>query len=163
MPEQGLVMRITLLLLAFFGSCQLFGQNSAKKNMAYAEVFGNGLLLSANYERQLSDKPGFGLHLGIGLGGNKPAIPLGMVYLVDLKKEKSFIETGMGVCFAERDFLDDSFAKPLTNEYQAAYIPSLGYRHHSRSGLMWKLIYSPFFSKERSEWLFFGGAVGWRF
>lgn len=156
-------MRIIIFLLIFFGSCQLNAQKPFEKNMAYAEIFGNGLILSANYERQLSAKPGLGLHLGLGLGGEKPAIPMGITYLMDIGKQRSFIETGLGVCLAERDVLDDTFAQPPTNTYQPAFIPSAGYRHHTRYGLMWKLIYSPFFSKERSEWVYFGVAAGWRF
>lgn len=142
---------------------QVQAQTKFKKHTIYAEVLGNGVVLSANYELQLSNKPGFGIHAGIGLGGVKPAIPLGMTYLIKIGKQKSFIETGIGITLGEKDLWDDNITQLTSNPYQPAFIPSVGYRHHTTYGLMWKLTYSPFFNKENNEPAFFGVSVGWRF
>lgn len=156
-------MKKILVILLLATAMQVQAQNKFKKHSIYAEVLGNGIILSANYELQLSNKPGFGIHAGIGLAGVMPAIPLGMTYLVKIGKQKSFIETGIGITFAEKDLWDDNKTQLPSNPYQVAFIPSLGYRHHSPYGLMWKLIYSPFFNKENNEPGFFGASVGWRF
>ena len=55
-----------------------------------------------NYEKQLSDKPGFGLHFGVGLAGDKPSFPFGAKYLFQLGKQRSFLEIGAGVILMER-------------------------------------------------------------
>lgn len=138
-------------------------QKAFRRNTAYAELLGNGPVLSVNYELQTCNKPGWGIHAGIGLGGYKPAIPLGVIYLVNLGKQKSFLETGLGVTLAEEDVWSTKQVNTDANPYQPAFIPSVGYRHHTPYGLMWKFIYSPFFHKKRSEWKFFGASVGWRF
>ena len=152
-----------IFIVAVITVTQLQAQKSFKRNTAYAEILGNGMMISANYEYQLGSNPGFGLHIGIGLGGDKPAVPLGVKYLIDLGNKKSFIETGLGVTFAERGMWDEKLQNQNTNPYQPGFIPSIGYRHNTSYGLMWKLIYSPFFNKERSEWKFGGIAIGWRF
>jgi len=59
--------KILLCTAAIFAACQLSAQKSFKRNTAYFEIAGNGLVLSVSYERQLSNKPGFGLHAGVGL------------------------------------------------------------------------------------------------
>ena len=152
---------ITAILLV--AAVQAQAQKNFKKHTTYVEILGNGIVLSANYELQLADKPGFGIRAGIGLGGIKPAIPLGVVYLINIGKQKSFIETGAGITLAERDVWDDNKSQLTSNPYQVAFIPSVGYRHHAAYGLMWKLIYTPFFNKENNEPGFFGVSIGWRF
>lgn len=142
---------------------QLSAQNIFKKNTLYGEMGGTGIILSANYERQLTNQPGFGLHIGIGLGGNKPVIPIGAKYLFDVGNRKSFIEAGTGITLAEADLLDDIHTIYNNhNPYQAAFIPSIGYRHHTPYGLMWRINYTPVFSRYRNiPWLA-GVSVGWR-
>lgn len=156
-------MKKIVIALLLITALQAQGQKIFKKHSVYAEVLGNGIKLSANYELQLADKPGFGIRSGIGLGGAMPAIPLGVVYLVDIGKQRSFIETGLGITLAEKDLWVDNKSPLPSNPYQVAFIPSVGYRHHTTFGLMWKTIYSPFFNKENNEPGFFGAAVGWRF
>ncbi|HEV8285122.1 MAG TPA: hypothetical protein VGQ09_12480 [Chitinophagaceae bacterium] len=140
---------------------QLTAQKAFRKNTLYGEIAGNGLVLSANYERQLGNKPGLGLHIGVGLGGYYPAIPVGVDYLFDLGHEKSFIEVGVGVTLAELELWDDKYYIGH-NPYKAGFIPSIGYRHHTSYGLMWKLIYTPIFSSYRNIPLYAGASVGWR-
>lgn len=154
---------IFILLPALFAANGLSAQTNFKQHTAYAEVFGNGGVLSVNYELQVKKKPGLGIHGGIGLGGDKPAIPLGVKYLFKISSQTSFLETGVGFTAAEKGFWVGRI-KPLPdNSYIIAIIPSVGYRYHTNYGLMWKLIYSPFFSNEQIGFLFFGAAIGWRF
>ncbi len=156
-------MRKAFIILLMITATKLQAQKTFKQHSAYIEILGNSGLLSVNYELQLNKNPGFGMHAGIGLGGDKPAIPLGVTYLFQIGGQKSFLETGAGVTLAEREFWVERINRLPDNPYQIAWIPSIGYRHHTNYGLMWKLIYSPFFHKERTELLFFGAAIGWRF
>lgn len=156
--------RLCLLLFLLTASTGLSAQKSFKKNNAYIEVLGNGLALSVNYERQLSDKPGPGLFLGIGLGGNKPVIPFGIKYLFGLKNNKSFIEAGAGVTLAEAGIWKDDLPATVNRyAYTPGFIPCLGYRHHTSYGLMWRINYTPAFSRYRNIPAFFGVSAGWQF
>ena len=139
-------------------------QQSIKRNTAYFEVGGNGLGFSVGYERQVGKKTGLGLHAGISLSGNKPGLVTGAKYLVDLGNHKSFLETGLGVNLADREYLGAK-QDMITghNPYTAVFIPSVGYRHHTRYGLMWRVNYTPFISKYNNEALYAGISVGWRF
>jgi hypothetical protein len=154
---------LVLFTLGIIVCSRITAQKPFKKNTLYSELAGNGLVLSANYERQLGNKPGLGLHIGAGLGGYKPAIPAGVNYLFDLGKHKSFIEAGAGVVFVDRDFLDDKNNIPYADKsYKAGFTPTIGFRHHSPYGLMWRINYTPVFSKYRNLPVYAGISVGWR-
>lgn len=157
-------MRKIVLTVAAVAICaQLAAQTNFKKNTAYAEILGNGLVLSVNYERQLGDKPGFGIHAGIGLGVDFPAIPLGVNYLWNLKNQRSFLEAGFGITLAKAGIYTNKLDAAVRDNLTPGYIPSIGYRHHTRYGLLWKLIFSPAFSKYRNLIPYGGFSLGWRF
>ena len=82
--------KIFFFVAAIFAACQLPAQKCSKRNTGYFEIGGNGLVLSLNYERQITSKPGLGLHAGVGLAGDKPSFPLGAKSLLDLSKQRSF-------------------------------------------------------------------------
>lgn len=106
-------------------------QEAYKKNDVYFELLGSGLIGSVNYERQLSNKPGFGMRVGLGFYPTDDqgwlSIPLGINYLIGLGKS-SFIDVGAGVTLTQEpvDFLDFSGnvydSPPYTN-----FIPTLGF------------------------------------
>lgn len=152
-----------LFALAISITTQLAAQQSFKKTTLYGELGGNGLGFSAGYERQVGKKTGLGLNIGINLSGNKPGLVTGAKYLIDLGNHKSFLETGLGITLADREYLG---AKQDTqtghNPYTAALIPSVGYRHHTKYGLMWRVNYTPVFSKYNNILLYPGISVGWR-
>jgi hypothetical protein len=148
--------------IAVVASIQLSAQKPFKKNTLYGELGGNGLVLSVNYERQMGNEPGLGLHIGLGLADKKPSIPLGVNYLFELGSQKSFIEAGAGITLAEKDLWDEKFNRSEHNAYKPGFIPSVGYRHHTPYGLMWKVIYTPVFSSYRNVPWLFGISVGWR-
>jgi len=154
--------KILLFTIAIFAACQLPAQKSFKRNTVYFEIGGNGLVLSLNYERQITNKPGLGFHVGIALSGDKPAFPLGAKYLFDLGKQRSFLEVGAGVTIAEQDMWEEDLNQVTGNPYKAGFIPSVGYRYNAPKGFMWRINYTPFFNKYRTELLFFGVSVGWR-
>jgi hypothetical protein len=110
---------------------QLPAQKTFKRNTLYTELAGNGMVISANWERQLGTKPGLGFHIGVGLGGVKPNIPVGLKYLVDLGNHKSYFESGIGVTLVERGLYDDK--NPYNDEtYYLVFIPSGGYNFNSK-------------------------------
>jgi hypothetical protein len=140
-----------------------FSQTKFKPNSFYGELAGTGSFLSVHYERQVLKKEGPGWHIGIGIGGEKPVIPVGVNYLFGLKNTKSFIETGITVSFADRDWWDDHVLNIEPNPYKPAFMPSVGFRHHTNYGLMWRLNYSPVFTKYRNIIGWGGFSLGWRF
>ncbi len=155
--------KLFFLIAAIFATIQLPAQKTFKRNTLYCETLGNGLVLSVNYERQMKSEPGLGLHIGVGLGGNRPAFPLGVKYLILLDKEKSFFEMGAGITLAERDLWSETNSSQFKSDtYSAGFIPSIGYRHHTSKGLMWRINYTPVFNKYRNELVFFGFSIGWR-
>jgi len=157
--------KIFFLVAAIFAACQLPAQKPFKRNTLYGEIMGNGIILSVNYEKQLSDKPGFGLHFGVGLAGDKPSFPFGAKYLFQLGKQRSFLELGAGVTLMERDMWKTNWTNvngAKRNSYGPGFISSIGYRYHAPNGFMLRINYTPVFNKYRIEPLFFGVSVGWR-
>lgn len=153
-----------LFALAILMATQLKAQEkSFKKTTLYGEIGGNGLGLSVNYERQMGTKPGLGLLVGIGLAGNKPSMVFGAKYLIDFGNHKSFLETGIGITLADREYMGaKTNSQTNQNPYTPVFIPSVGYRHHTKYGLMWRVNYTPVFSKYKSLALYPGISVGWR-
>src|SRR6185436_9132251 len=111
----SIMRKILLFTIAIFAACQLFAQKSFKRNIFYFEMLGNGLVLSLNYERQITNKPGLGFHAGVALAGDKPAFPLGAKYLFDLSKQRSFLEVGAGVTIAEQDMWEEDLNQVTGN------------------------------------------------
>lgn len=156
---RNLLLSTSFILLLFNAKAQ----KTFKQNTVYAEIVGNGLILSANYERQLTKKPGLGLHVGIGLGGDMPAIPLGLKYIILFKNKKSLFEAGLGVTLMESEMWESKIIRTEKDPYQPGYIPSIGYRHHTKYGLMWRINFTPVYNK-KIEPLYNGGlSIGWRF
>lgn len=151
-----------LVTLTVLITCQLAAQKAFKKSLIYFEAGGNGLGLSFSYERQLKSKPGIGLLIGIGLSGNKPSMISGAKYLIGFGNSKSFFEAGFGITLADREYMGAKRDNLINvNPYTPVFIPSAGYRHHTKYGLMWRVNYTPAFSKYNSIALYPGISVGW--
>ena len=154
--------KFSLFLLAVTSIIQLSAQQPSKKNTIYFEAGGNGLGLSVGFERQVGKKVGLGLHAGISLAGNKPGVVSGAKYLIGFGNHKSFLETGFGVTLSDREYIG---AKQDTityrNPYTPVFMPSIGYRHHTRYGLMWRVTYTSAFSKYKNLAFYPGISVGW--
>ena len=155
---RNLLLIFVIIITTFPG----FSQNAFKKTTFYFEVAGNAPALSLNYEQQLGSKPGFGLHVGAGLGDSKPTIPMGIVYMHDLGDHRSFLEGGFGVTLAEESLWDFDEPNKNSHPHTCGFIPSIGYRYHATHGFMLKIIYSPVFTRHRNIPGDGGISLGWR-
>jgi hypothetical protein len=143
-----------------------FTQSSFRKNAIYGELAGDGIFLSLHYERQLGTKPGLGVHFGLGNADIDEnfafTIPVGVDYLFNISNQKSFIETGLGVTWAIQNIWD-SYSHTEPHKYKPAFISSIGYRHQTPYGLMWKIGAIAAFSKNNILPFYPGISIGWRF
>jgi hypothetical protein len=132
----------TTISLIFLYSSISFAQEkmTSKRNASYLEAGGAGLFFSVNYERQLSQTPGFLWR--IGLGGYTEndfyvTYNTGFAYLFDLNEEKSaFLELGINFTIA-REY------KGISEESRTAdifenIVPGLSYRKHFKNDVLFK-------------------------
>lgn len=129
---------ICFLLLIMYSSLSNAQIEEFKKNTVYVEGMGNAVLGSVNYERQLMNKPGLGLRLGIGVMVPDElylVIPFGVNYLIDVSNQKSFIDVGLSANFNINDF---SFSDKIGKNY-SKIIPTIGYRRHMSNDWMYRI------------------------
>lgn len=160
---------ISILLLVV--SVSAFSQTTFKKNDVYGELLGNGIIASLNYERQLTDKPGLGVRVGIGyFSGDEQfrlSVPLGINYLLTLTSNKSFLDLGVGTTWSGSAGLMTPKQEAAAggrdySEHIWSLVPGIGYRRHTRSDFMWRVNFTPIFNKYRAmPW--FGISFGKRF
>lgn len=130
-----------LFVFMFFSSL-LFAQESFQRNSFYIEAFGSGLFGSLNYERQLTKKPGIGVRIGAGFYAEKASsltIPLGINYLFPLSAKNRFIDAGFTVSPTYRD---GNF-RSKGNDKWTNFVPSVGYRSHTKKDWMWRISITP--------------------
>jgi hypothetical protein len=120
---------------------------------------------SLNYERQLTKLPGLGVRLGAGFYSEDAfylTMPIGLNYLFPLKNQRSFIEVGVGATWAHYNgkvFQKDELEKG--NSF-VNFIPSIGFRRHTKHSVMWRINATPVFNKyAATPWL--GFSIGKRF
>ena len=159
-------MKTILLILSFFLlQCVAFAQSSFKQNDIYIELGGNSFFAGVNYERQLTHKPGLGVRFGLGVYGEKAfylTIPVGINYLFPLKNDRSLIEAGLGVTWARVDGRIFSKEDNITSDHFTSFVPSIGYRRHTRRNVMWRISAAPVINKDGLfPWL--GISLGKRF
>lgn len=146
---------VSLFILATTTS--LFGQNTFKKNDFSFEFAGNGIWASLNYERQLMDKPGLGVRFGIGyFSGDEKfrvSIPIGVNYLFKIKSGKSFIDAGVGATWSGavgmKTFKQEALTGRDYSEHIWSFVPSIGYRHHTKGEFMWRVSFTPIINRYR--------------
>ncbi len=148
-----------VLLGASLGSAQSFYQ---KEISIYAEVFGTGGELSANFEKIIDGK--ICIRSGIGLTGVafRPgyAIPFGASYL--LGKDRDFLELGLGGTWYDFDEKGtDSVILDLTED-QLVVNTIVGYRFIGDYGFTYRLFFSPAFTDDGYKPMG-GGAFGYSF
>src|SRR3954465_11077576 len=101
-------------------------QSAFKKNLLYAEAFGNGLSpASINYERQIKDRPGFGYRIGIGVYSENQfavSVPVGIDYLINVGHDKSFIDAGAGLTLSPATGFKSQEQTLRTGKGEAEYI-----------------------------------------
>lgn len=160
------IVKAFLFCVFMFSFVNGFTQSNFRKNTIYGEFGGNGIFLSLHYERQLGTKPGLGVHVGLGNADVDEnfafTIPIGVNYLFNIGKQKSFIEAGAGVTWALQNIWD-GYGHTEPHKHTPGFIPSIGYRHHTPYGLMWKISVVAAFSKNNIIPYYPGISIGWRF
>ena len=146
-----------LLLLILLASTTVFGQTPFKKNDLYIEFVGNGIGSSISYERQLTNKPGLGLRLGVGyFSGDEKfrvSIPIGINYLFTLTSNKSFLDAGIGTTWSNaagmKTLKQEAVSGRDYSEHIWSIVPSIGYRRHIKGNFMWRASFTPIINKYR--------------
>lgn len=141
---------LTLLIVAFLLTICMYGQTKFLRNDIYLEAGGNGLFASVNYERQLTKQPGLGVRLGVGFYTENAfylTIPVGLNYLFALKKNKGFIDAGLGATWTRAD--GELFIEPkkTNGNHFVNFVPSIGYRQHTKKNIMWRVSVTPVANK----------------
>ena len=134
-----------VLLSAVSASAQSYYQKEAS---LYAEIFGTGGEISANFEKIIGGK--FTFRTGVGLTGisfrKGYTVPFGMSVL--LGKDRNFIELGGGGTWM--DFDDNGTDDVLFDlkEDQVVGHAIAGYRFIGDYGLTYRLAFTPAFTKD---------------
>lgn len=143
----------TILCLSFFLSSGLDAQRTraSEKNMSsfdgsknafYAEILGNGLIFSANYDVRLINK--FGARVGLGyVGGSEGSVlTVPVMGNILLGKNGKYFEVGAGVTFLSGagDLFDLSEDKSTT----LGTLSFMYRRQPEDGGFMWKIGITPF-------------------
>jgi hypothetical protein len=123
-------------------------------NAMYVELLGQGVALSANYERMLfattphniSLRAGFGIWVGIESGG--VVVPIDASYLFGSNHK---LEIGIGFAFISGRY-----------DYNAASFALIGYRYQPiDGGFLIRVSFTPRFSDEFEPWV--GLGLGYAF
>ena len=145
-----------LSLFILTTTTSVFGQNIYKRNDLYFELLGNGIGASLSYERQLQNKPGLGVRLGVGyFSGNeqfRASIPISVNYLFNLKNNKSFLDAGIGGTWSAAAGLKTPKQEAAAggrdySEHIWSVVPSIGFRRHTRGNFMWRTSFTPIINK----------------
>ncbi|MBK8954641.1 MAG: hypothetical protein IPM34_03665 [Saprospiraceae bacterium] len=130
---------ICSILFAFISLSTSFSQSNQS---VYAELLGNGLIFSFNYDTRFSDKPtGLGGRFGLGFIGKGDEgallIPMQLNWL--LGKDGKYFEIGLGTTYVggTQEFFEediDHFVGTLTFGYR---------RQPLDGGFMWKAAITP--------------------
>lgn len=155
---------IVIICLVVLLQSSFFGQpieGTYWRNHIYAELGGNAVLYSLNYERLLSDN--ISARIGLGLlpnitssGDSYIGIPLTASYLIGKSLVK--IEIGLGITYLKSDYA----AVGSRSDYRSYLLMTgiFGLRLvKSGGGLTGRFIFTPFYSSqlEPSSFQFFGG------
>jgi hypothetical protein len=132
-------MKLSFLYLICIMMCcnYTLAQNTFPKNAFYLEAGAGGGFGSINYERQLTKKPGIGVRIGAGFyteDGFYFSTPVGINYLLPLKKENRFIDAGFNVT----PFFKDARFNAVGDDKYVNFIPVVGYRVHNNKNWFWR-------------------------
>ncbi|HRO08230.1 MAG TPA: hypothetical protein PK611_08470 [Saprospiraceae bacterium] len=116
-------------------------QYTGSKNAVYAELLGNGLIFSANYDRRIINN--IGGRVGVGYVGSTKGeggiVTFPIMANIILGKNNKFFEIGAGLVFVNGtgDFFgDESVSSAGTLSLMYRYQPADG-------GVMWKAGFAP--------------------
>ena len=131
-----------------FGFCQ--------KNAVYAELLGNGIFGSINYERQITNEPKLSARVGIGfwynlgiLGSSNSGytIPISLNYMLDLNKN-NYLDFAIGSTFLQSN---DS------SKHIVYLFTSIGFRRYFGDNLFFGFHISPYVNNITSKTTKIGG------
>ena len=123
-------------------------------NAMYVELLGQGVALTANYERilfattphNISLRAGFGIWAGVGAAGT--VVPIGASYLFGSNHK---LEIGIGYAFISN-----------RNDYNGASFALIGYRYQPiDGGFLIRVSFTPRFTDELEPWV--GLSLGYAF
>ncbi len=126
------------------------------KNFIFAEVGGNGLLLSINYEHLI--KENIGIRIGAGTAGYSGlTLPIMLNYYFF---EKPKLELGIGLLSISKMLSND-----LIGEEGTLISFTLGLKSYKKNGgFLFRLSFTPFYNLSKSNFVLYGGlSVGWAF
>lgn len=166
MPLYVLRRSINLVMLLSLSFCAKAQLHPEYRNSGFVEFAGNGLLVSANYERILTTRPYFTLRAGFGLYPSDPikmTLPISYGFMLPLDREKSqFVEIGVGLTYVQADVkLYQTFDYPngAPKASHVQFVPSLNYRVHARNGSIFKIGATPILNQH--GWIpYFGVCYG---
>lgn len=139
-------------------------KSGAAKNV-YAELLGNGLMLSLNYDfRFAQQQNGWGMRLGAGYfdggtGNGVLTVPVAVNYLAG--NSSSFLELSMGATFATFD--DDYRSFYFYYPSKLLLVPGIGYRYQPMGkGFTGRLAFSTLIATNGKAIPFGGLSVGYK-
>lgn len=126
------------------------------KNFIFAEVGGNGVLLSINYEHLLNEK--VGIRIGAGTAGYS-----GLTFPIMLNYyffEKPKLELGIGLLSVSNMMSND-----LIGEEGTLISFTIGLKSYkANGGFLFRLSFTPFYNLSNSKFILYGGlSAGWAF
>lgn len=134
---------IALMLLVLIPKIMLAQDLPHPKNALYAELGGNGLLVSLHFEKQVFKN--LNINAGLGIYGKSKSytIPIGLDYNLPFgKKRTSYVDFGMGLTYCNT--LVDLYAivdkKPTyqSRNYSVIPTPSIQYKFIGQKGFLFK-------------------------
>lgn len=159
-----------ILLIILIASAVAYSQTTANKNViVYAEMFGNGIFSSLNFERIIPNN--VSLRFGMGFASSNTAsnsgthhdiefFPFVMANYFSEIHGNNYFEIGGGFLIASPDFMPSVSRKPTTN----SIIPttSIGYRYIPKDrGIFFSVAFDTFIGGGLFPW---GGVgIGYKF
>jgi hypothetical protein len=133
-----------------------FSYSQFVNNFIFAEVGGNGVLLSINYEHLLNEK--VGIRIGAGTAGYS-----GLTFPIMLNYyffEKPKLELGIGLLSISKMMSND-----LLGEESTLISFTIGLKSYkANGGFLFRLSFTPFYNLSNNKIIFYGGlSAGWAF
>ena len=152
----------TICVILGLGAAAHAQRYYAKETALYAEFYGSGGELSANFEKLVGEK--VSIRVGAGLTGvtfrQGYVIPFGVSFL--LGKDRNFLEIGGGGAWVDID--ENGTEKTYLNldEDQVVVTGMFGYRFIGHYGFTYRLAFTPAYTKDGFEPMG-GAAFGYAF
>ncbi|MBK6936777.1 MAG: hypothetical protein IPH18_07705 [Chitinophagaceae bacterium] len=121
-------------------------QQPFKRNTLFIELGGNGLMASVNYEREIIKGTGIRFQAGTGFYGSDLTVPVGLNYLINMGKSKSWLELGTGATYTKADvhlYAIADYRKLHINKQYWNLIPSIGVRSVTKENFVYRIRFTP--------------------